>query len=335
MNIKFSMNQSYTLEVLLLLLNSIDTEESPIVEIESAVVDDIKEDVLQWNAIRERYGKEAGEIYLMWESEPLIYALYQKFMPEEADFQVAIARLKQLSAEEILSVAHQLLGCSDNQLATALALMDESALPIEAKWHWTQALIYPEKWRDCCCELLVNLEREYRPIYEKHQAEIEQYYQQWDLARVLEVIPIIDDTIAQIVQKTPLTLVLASPVIFNVVLIVKDKVNKQGLLLIGTRMERRFSEIDQVGQEVFSSILKILSDPTRYEILSMLSQQDMRAKDIAEKLSITPAAVSYHTSKLTAQNVIIVGEHEKDLRYKANKTILRTVIEKLQRDFEL
>ena len=47
-----------------------------------------------------------------------------------------------------------------------------------------------------------------------------------------------------------------------------------------------------------SQYLKILGDPTRIDILDLLKERNYYAKELSDKLFITPATLSYHISQL-------------------------------------
>lgn len=59
---------------------------------------------------------------------------------------------------------------------------------------------------------------------------------------------------------------------------------------------------------------KVLSDPQRREILELLKNGRMNAGEIAEKLEITPAALSYHL-KLMKKADLIMEYKEKNFIY--------------------
>ena len=59
---------------------------------------------------------------------------------------------------------------------------------------------------------------------------------------------------------------------------------------------------------------KVLSDPQRREILELLRNGRMNAGEIAEKLEITPAALSYHL-KLMKKADLIMEYKEKNFIY--------------------
>lgn len=59
---------------------------------------------------------------------------------------------------------------------------------------------------------------------------------------------------------------------------------------------------------------KVLSDPQRREILELLRNGRMNAGEIAEKLEITPAALSYHL-KLMKKADLVMEYKEKNFIY--------------------
>ena len=54
-----------------------------------------------------------------------------------------------------------------------------------------------------------------------------------------------------------------------------------------------------------TNIFKVLSDSQRREILVMLKDGRMNAGEIAEKLGVTPAALSYHLKMLKDADLIM------------------------------
>ena len=53
-----------------------------------------------------------------------------------------------------------------------------------------------------------------------------------------------------------------------------------------------------------SSIFKVLSDPQRRDILVMLREGRMSAGEIAEKLGVSPPALSYHLRLLKGAELV-------------------------------
>ena len=70
-----------------------------------------------------------------------------------------------------------------------------------------------------------------------------------------------------------------------------------------------------------SDTFKILSDPQRREILVMLRVGRMSAGEIAEKLNITPAALSYHLKQLKKADMLLEYKEKNFVYYELNTSI--------------
>lgn len=75
----------------------------------------------------------------------------------------------------------------------------------------------------------------------------------------------------------------------------------------------------------FQDTFYSLSDPIRRQIIMMLRDGKMSAGDIALKLDMTPAAVSYHLKKLKAADLIYETKFKNYIYYELNLSILDEV----------
>ena len=75
-----------------------------------------------------------------------------------------------------------------------------------------------------------------------------------------------------------------------------------------------------------NNIFKVLSDQQRRDILVMLKQGRMNAGEIAEKLGITPAALSYHLKLLKSANLIMEYRQKNFIYYEINTTVFDDLI---------
>ena len=75
-----------------------------------------------------------------------------------------------------------------------------------------------------------------------------------------------------------------------------------------------------------SSILKVLADEQRREILRMLKDGRLSAGEIAERLSVTPAALSYHLRLLKSADLVIEYKSKNFVYYEINTTVLQELI---------
>ena len=71
-----------------------------------------------------------------------------------------------------------------------------------------------------------------------------------------------------------------------------------------------------------SNIFKVLSDKQRRDILEMLKDGRMSAGEIAERLGVTPAALSYHLKLLKNADLVMEYKSKNFIYYEINTTVL-------------
>ncbi len=75
-----------------------------------------------------------------------------------------------------------------------------------------------------------------------------------------------------------------------------------------------------------SNIFKVLSDKQRRDILEMLKDGRMSAGEIAERLGVTPAALSYHLKLLKSVDLVMEYKEKNYIYYEINTTVLEDLI---------
>lgn len=74
------------------------------------------------------------------------------------------------------------------------------------------------------------------------------------------------------------------------------------------------------------SIFKVLSDSQRREILVLLKSGRLSAGEIAEKMGLTPAALSYHLKLLKQAELVIEYKSKNFIYYEINVTVFEELI---------
>lgn len=75
-----------------------------------------------------------------------------------------------------------------------------------------------------------------------------------------------------------------------------------------------------------NNIFKVLADKQRRNILVMLKDGRLNAGEIAERLSVTPAALSYHLKLLKGADLIMEYKSKNFIYYELNTTVLDELI---------
>ncbi len=74
------------------------------------------------------------------------------------------------------------------------------------------------------------------------------------------------------------------------------------------------------------NIFKVLSDKQRRDVLEMLRGGRLSAGEIAERLGITPAALSYHLRLLREADLVIEYREKNFIYYEINTSVFEEII---------
>jgi ArsR family transcriptional regulator len=78
-----------------------------------------------------------------------------------------------------------------------------------------------------------------------------------------------------------------------------------------------------------NEVLKALSDPTRREILRILSQGERTAGELAEPFDVTKPSMSHHFAVLKAADLIRSRREGQEIHYSLNTTVVEDVLTRL------
>ena len=77
------------------------------------------------------------------------------------------------------------------------------------------------------------------------------------------------------------------------------------------------------NEEKCLDAIKLLADPSRFEILKYISNKEAYASEIANHLGLTSATVSHHMGILYASDIVTITKTNNKLYYKLNKETLK------------
>lgn len=75
-----------------------------------------------------------------------------------------------------------------------------------------------------------------------------------------------------------------------------------------------------------TNIFKVLSDSQRRDILVMLKDGRLSASEIAERLDVTPQALSYHLKLLENADLVMKYKYKNYIYYEINTTVFQDLI---------
>lgn len=280
------------------------------------------------------FKEEIATYYLMGDGISLLGSCYLYLLDKGQDprtVEEAHELILQLTADEVEECLRTLIlgesvGNHANQTLMTI-LLDSPASP-NLKWHFiafSQDLLGNLK-------KLIELSRQliplYQPFMDKGQSQKEQFLSQISLENFLE------KEIGKESEKTEAFLLNTWLIRFYQFATPHLK-HYSNFLTLSCRIDEILQARIEMDDDQLSTILKVLSDSSRYKVLVELTKPLAKTKDIAKKLGITGPGVSFHTQKLLNANLLKANRDDKAVRYDANKDLLRELVEKIQEDFEL
>lgn len=94
-------------------------------------------------------------------------------------------------------------------------------------------------------------------------------------------------------------------------------------------MFKKYIENNSKKDELINhtNVLKILSDPTRFKILLLLSEKERYGQELSELLEISTASISYHMDFLFSSELVIMERKQRRIYYSINKTNIKDSLE--------
>lgn len=215
-------------------------------------------------------------------------------------------------------------------------LTDQPAL----KWAWVWARQHLAE----TVQGLVSLYKELLPLYQPY---FEAYQKERDyLADHLKIDDLFEQTqnyhfplkeLLDATGKEDCEVIILSPWFnFSSISYQKNQTEAPAYLMMDSRIFQILSMSHKLDTERLTNILKLLGDENRYKVLLEIVQPKAKSKDIAKRLGITAANVSFHTQKLINANIILFNSKDSSsVKYKLNKTLLRESLDRLKRDLDL
>jgi len=252
---------------------------------------------------------------------PLLYLYLLEKGEDPANPHDLLECLKKLDAEQIiycLSLKLSKGGVTKGHPEDLLAFIENSDKSPENKWYWYQAIQHPEKLRDQLVSLLERVFELYQPIYEQFEQEVLAFEQEFSLSDVMD-----DEE-----QNARTQVFVLSPMFIDSFLEKVPDFTSYSLVL-STRSSQLSKAESELNDETLALSLKTLGDETRYKVLIELIQPHAKNKDIAKKLGLTRASISFHTQKLLNS-----GVDDDSVKYTVNKELIQKIIEKFKQDLK-
>ena len=168
----------------------------------------------------------------------------------------------------------------------------------------------------------------YQPIYEQFEQEVLAFEQEFSLSDVMDD----EEQNAKLLEKDTQVFVLSPMFIDSFLEKVPDFTSYS--LILSTRSSQLSKAESELNDETLALTLKTLGDETRYKVLIELIQPHAKNKDIAKKLGLTRASISFHTQKLLNSGLLELVVDDDSVKYTVNKELIQKIIEKFKQDLK-
>ena len=308
---------------------------------------DILKDALDIRGeIEEKLGgfrQEVNQVFVWGHIFNILHSLYFYLLNDGQDpktVEEACRLILKLSQEEVEGAMRTMLASeSDGHREKTLSLMEllekTDKKPAD-KWYWSLAIRNPLETVQQSVHLLDKMLPIYQPYFEQARSEREKFAEEFDIEKLYRDSKQLSMTGLDVLGVETAQFFVLSPWNYWFAYYGNDQFDHMKVALLAScRIDQMMLSNDELDLDDLTTALKVISDSTRYQVLVELTKPYAKSKDIAERLAITGAAVSFHTQKLINSDLLLFNAKDKNVKYSVNRDLLQQVINKLKEDFEL
>ncbi|HFI0076115.1 TPA: ArsR/SmtB family transcription factor [Streptococcus suis] len=289
------------------------------------------------------YRQEVNQVFVWGHIFNILHNLYFYLLNVGHDpktVEEACRLIVKLSQEEVEDAMRTMLasendGHHDKGLSLMELLEKTDKKPAD-KWYWSLAIRNPLETVQQSVHLLDKMLPIYQPYFEQARVERETFAQEFDIEKLYRDSKQLSMTSLDALGVETAQFFVLSPWNYWFAYYGNEEFDHMKVALLAScRIDQMMLSNDELDLDDLTTVLKVISDSTRYQVLVELTKPHAKSKDIAERLSITGAAVSFHTQKLINGDLLLFNAKDKNVKYSVNRDLLQQVIDKLKEDFEL
>jgi len=214
--------------------------------------------------------------------------------------------------------------------------LDNLDLSYSAKWKLLKFLETPQKWISDLIQFLESYIPMYEQILKKNEKQISEFNQYIENGINEKGLEFIKNLTTDICNYDDFEEVYVSSLFFNSLSTFFSITESKLYVSIGFEFDKALEFIRGKGEvDIFINILKNISDKTRFEILSLLREEELFGVQLAEKVGLTMATISYHMNYLITSNLVTQERRGQKFYYSLNKESFRNTIDFFNKYFEL
>ncbi|HFI0668781.1 TPA: ArsR/SmtB family transcription factor [Streptococcus suis] len=289
------------------------------------------------------YRQEVNQVFVWGHIFNILHNLYFYLLNDGHDpktVEEACRLIVKLSQEEVEDAMRTMLasenGRHHDKGLSLMELLEKTDKKPADKWYWSLAIRNPLETVQQSVHLLDKMLPIYQPYFEQARVERETFAQEFDIEKLYRDSKQLSMTSLDALGVETAQFFVLSPWNYWFAYYGNEEFDHMKVALLAScRIDQMMLSNDELDLDDLTTVLKVISDSTRYQVLVELTKPHAKSKDIAERLSITGAAVSFHTQKLINGDLLLFNAKDKNVKYSVNRDLLQQVIDKLKEDFEL
>lgn len=289
------------------------------------------------------FRQEVNQVFVWGHIFNILHSLYFYLLNDGQDpktVEEACQLILKLSQEEVEDAMRTMLASENDghreKTLSLMELLEKTDKKPADKWYWSLAIRNPLETVQRSVHLLDKMLPIYQPYFEEARAEREKFAHEFDIEKLYQESKQLAMTSLDSLSVETAQFFVLSPWNYWFAYYGNEQFDYMKVALLAScRIEQIMLSNDELDLDDLTTALKVISDSTRYQVLVELTKPHAKSKDIAERLAITGAAVSFHTQKLINGDLLLFNTKVKDAKYSVNRDLLQQVIDKLKEDFDL
>ncbi|HFI0344753.1 TPA: ArsR/SmtB family transcription factor [Streptococcus suis] len=289
------------------------------------------------------FRQEVNQVFVWGHIFNILHSLYFYLLNDGQDpktVEEACQLILKLSQEEIKDAMRTMLASENDghreKTLSLMELLEKTDKKPADKWYWSLAIRNPLETVERSVHLLNKLLPIYQPYFEGARAEREEFARDFDIEKLYRESKQLAMTSLDTLGVEIAQFFVLSPWNYWFAYYGNEQFDYMKVALLAScRIDQMMLSNEELDLDDLTRALKVISDSTRYQVLVELTKPHAKSKDIAERLNITGAAVSFHTQKLINGDLLLFNTKNSDVKYSVNRDLLLQVIDKLKEDFDL
>ena len=211
--------------------------------------------------------------------------------------------------------------------------LDTDMIKEEMKWNVFKVYDNFDEHVDILLEAFKQMFPIFKSIYTKHEKEFVDFTTFWTQEETSGNIQKRLQEIASLNIEEKDIVLRPSWLGCNAIRMYQRKSGTGVLLFVGLLFtDYQFFHQEKVSDEEMCARLKLISDPSKYEILKEIKNEGKYGAQLAQHLDLSTATISHHMSTLINTGLVSIEKDVNRIYYHANKELLALCIDQLRRD---